>query len=173
MRFNVYFENCTNRSYRKLDEQAARQRQREIEAEERRAARKTGAPMEPRAPVRASSPERTAPRIPLVAPTGGGSSWRERQRAKEASGAAETSAESTAPPTESAPPKKTGYVPPHLRSRDDSANRSGDSLPRREIVPPARNGTPPTSSSPAPREGEELKSSSGAWRPSFRSQTKG
>ncbi|RHZ49731.1 eukaryotic translation initiation factor 3 subunit A, partial [Aspergillus turcosus] len=74
---------------KRLDEIALRQKQREEEAEARRLARKSGL-AEP--PTRAAEPERpaerTAPRLPLASRTGGAPSWRERQAAKEAGGAA-------------------------------------------------------------------------------------
>jgi translation initiation factor 3 subunit A len=136
--FQKFYSHGTNLRYRRLDEIAIRQKQREEEAEARRAARKTGL-AEP--PARAAEPERpaerTAPRLPIVSRTGGAPSWRERQAAKEAGGAAPaapapapapTAAAAAPVPTPEAPkeevqlPRRTGgYVPPHLRSGASAA----------------------------------------------------
>lgn len=163
-------------SRRKLDEQATLQRQREEEAEARRAARKTAPPAaaEPRIPIRSSEPERerTAPRLNL--PGGGG--WRERQAAKEAAG--ETAPEAAAPSQpEAAPVKRGGYVPPHLRAREGSANRSDDLPPRasRDAPPPRPFSRSPKPESPAPPEGREeprplASGGAQAWRPRFKQQ---
>ncbi|KAJ5084855.1 hypothetical protein NUU61_009434 [Penicillium alfredii] len=105
-------------SYSKLDEMAIRQQQREEEAEARRAARKTGAPAEPT--------ERTAPRLNVAPRTGGATSWRDRQAAKESAGGA-----APEPTREEAPLRKTGgYVPPHLRAGASAS--SGSAPPPRE-----------------------------------------
>uniref|UniRef100_A0A093UT19 Eukaryotic translation initiation factor 3 subunit A n=1 Tax=Talaromyces marneffei PM1 TaxID=1077442 RepID=A0A093UT19_TALMA len=125
---------------KKLDEIAAKQKQREEEAEARRAARKAGVPAAPEptraepAAERAERGERTAPRLNLAPRTGAsGGSWRERLAAKEAAG--ETAAPA-APATPAAPapakeepaaalPRKTGgYVPPAMRQGGAPAPRS-------------------------------------------------
>lgn len=135
----------------KLDEVARKQREREEEAAARRAASKTAPPAR-EAPVRGAAPpsseERTAPRLPFVAKGGG---WRERQAAKEAGGAVDSPAApegarkpsvSPAPtPAAEEAPKRSGYVPPHLR---------GD-RPARPEAPPAEESRAPRRESEAPR----------------------
>ncbi|KAJ5170151.1 Eukaryotic translation initiation factor 3 subunit EifCa [Penicillium coprophilum] len=109
-----------NLMYSKMDEMALKQQQREEEAAARLAARRSG--FEPAA-------ERTAPRLNVAPRTGAPSSWRERQAAKEAGGAAaEPTREFTRAPVreEPAPLRKGGYVPPHLRS---GASASAGSAP--------------------------------------------
>ncbi|KAH1495421.1 hypothetical protein LV164_000678 [Aspergillus fumigatus] len=103
---------------KRLDEIAQRQKQREEEAEARRAARKSGLAEPPTRAAELERPvERTAPRLNLVSRTGSGPSWRERQAAKEAAGAAPAPAAAEAPKEEVQLPRRTGgYVPPHLRS---------------------------------------------------------
>ncbi|KAL1954974.1 hypothetical protein VTO42DRAFT_381 [Malbranchea cinnamomea] len=162
-----------------LDAQAALQRQREEEAEARRAARKNEAmarTIRPEPPT--TEPPTTAPRLNLTGRAGSGPSWRERLAAKEAA-AKEAAASGSSPepataPSEPAAPvsERKSYVPPHLRARETSAN--GDRFgPRRE----SPGSTPPTSRSPAPRASqsgsdaaEELKPSPGAWKPRFKRQ---
>ncbi|EEP81813.1 conserved hypothetical protein [Uncinocarpus reesii 1704] len=155
---------------RKLDETAALQRQREEEAEKRRAARKTGVP-EPRAPAREAapreaSPERTAPRLNLAGRTG--PSWRDKREA----GAATERPSSTqdVPPAQ---PSKGSYLAPHLRAREASSDRRDFGRARGGDAPPpprpmTRSPVPP-SSSPAPQEGRE-EPRPGVWRPRFRQQ---
>ncbi|KAJ6122999.1 hypothetical protein N7512_005464 [Penicillium capsulatum] len=138
----------------KLDELAIRQKQREEEAEARRAARKVGgAEPEPT--------ERTAPRLNLAGRTGGGG-WRDRVANKDAGGA---------PAPESAreepAPRKTGggYVPPHLR-----AGASGPAPPARE--PPSDRWARPSREAPPARDSppaEEPKTS-GRWVPRWKQQ---
>ena len=126
----------TNAYLRELEEKAALQRQREEEAEARIAARK--AALSSGAPSR-TLPERTGP-IPARAEAerpsgppqlniaGNKPSWRERQAAKEAAGGSGTSPAppgdeaTTAVPPESA--RRSGYVPPHLRGRQDGGSQS-------------------------------------------------
>ncbi|KAL2853147.1 hypothetical protein BJX68DRAFT_265371 [Aspergillus pseudodeflectus] len=166
---------------KKLDEMAAKQKQREEEAEARRLAKRTGAP-EP-AP-RAAEPERTAPRLNLAPRTGGGaSSWRERAAAKEAAAASGAPVSAPAAPEASAPPaaaapreepqplrKTGGYVPPHMRGSSGAAPAAP---PADRYVPPSRSSQPPSrtetpqSSSDKP---EEPKSSGGKWVPRWRQQ---
>ena len=150
--------NHTNQ-HRKLDETAQRQKQREEEAEARRASRKTGMDQ-----PRAEPPtERTAPRLNLASRTGAGPSWRERQAAKEAAGAAE-------PPKEEPPRKTGGYVPPHLRAGGSSSNGAPERYsprPARESAaqPPSRTGTPPAAGSDTQDESKPQK-----WVPRWRQQ---
>lgn len=149
-----------NYPYRKLDEIAAKQKQREEEAEARRAARKAGVPAAPeptraeptraeptRAEPTAERGERIAPRLNLAPRAGtGGGSWRERLAAKEAAGETAAPAPDAAPdaapaaaPAAAAPakeesaalPRKTGgYVPPAMR-------QGGAPAPRSAAPPPA------------------------------------
>lgn len=129
--------------FRKLDEVAAKQREREAAAEAKLAAKKagiaTGGPRIPdrtAAPVRGAEPTRSdssdhAGGPPRLALAGNKPTWRERQAQKEAEAAAGGSgtAPSTqpgepspaVPPTdvgtdEAALPKRTGYVPPGRRA---------------------------------------------------------
>ncbi|KAJ5106267.1 hypothetical protein N7456_002942 [Penicillium angulare] len=152
----------------KLDEIAARQKQREDEAEARRNARKTGAP----APggFGGESSERTAPRLNLAsrtAPSGGGG-WRDRLAAKGESAAPES------PPAAEEAPRRSGYVPPHLRA---GAGGSGSAPPTRD--PPsngpterwtprhARESSAQDAAPPAPKA-EESKPAGGKWVPRWK-----
>ena len=123
-------------SCRRLDEVAAKQHQRELEAEERRKKAKdapatrlerpTVAGPEPVEPAAASS---GPPRLNLG---GNKPSWRDREAAKTKSDVSapgpgtQGSVPPAAPPSEVPTleadlPKRTGYVPPHLRNRDGGA----------------------------------------------------
>ena len=157
-KFQVYFANSY---HRKMDEIAARQRQREEEAEARLLAKKSGA-LEP--PTRAEPTERTAPRLNLAPRTGGGPSWRERQAAKGASDA------STEPPKEPEAPRRTGYVPPHARGGSDAPPPSSGRYvpPQRSSQPPLRTETP-QSSSDKPEEPKPA-GSGGKWVPRWKQQ---
>ncbi|KAI9798078.1 MAG: eukaryotic translation initiation factor 3 subunit A [Piccolia ochrophora] len=147
---------------KKLDEIAAKQRQRELEAEERRKTAKvepravdrpsTRAPE--RAPERAESGERIPPRLALAGSTGK-PSWREREAAK-AGGAGTTAPQapqaSQAPQAPQAPPasegarggdidslrKPGGYVPPARRGRTESP---ADGPTGAKYSAPARSGS--------------------------------
>ncbi|KAL9623783.1 MAG: hypothetical protein Q9160_002014 [Pyrenula sp. 1 TL-2023] len=125
----------------RLDEKARLQAEREREAEERRAARKAGVDKEPlarpsapeRAPERAEAGgERTAPRLQLSSRTGGGPSWRDREKAR---GTGEDMERTPSQDTQM--PRKSGYVPPHQRR--DGANPVRDT----------QRDTPPRDASPA------------------------
>lgn len=162
--------------YSKLDELATRQKQREEEAEARRAARKVGgAGPGPAAP--AEPTERTAPRLNLAARTGG-TTWRDRMAAKEATGgAAPAPAPAPAPePAREEPPlrKTGGYVPPHLRAGASAS--SGSSPPPREASNgPAERYVPRhtrESSQPSAPGPEEPKpaGSGGKWVPRWKQQ---
>ncbi|KAL4779301.1 hypothetical protein BJX76DRAFT_341276, partial [Aspergillus varians] len=129
---NIYVANF---NLRKLDEIAAKQRQREEEVEARLAAKRTGAPEPFRAgPVRAEPTERVAPRLNLAPRTAaaGTPSWRERQAAKEAAGGASGASPEAPKEPEAAPQplRRSGYVPPHARGGSDAP-------------PPASRYTPP------------------------------
>lgn len=177
----------TNKANRKLDEMAVLQRQREEEAERRRAARKAGvgAPVEPRVPVREAaareapvgeaSSERTAPRLNLQSRTGG-LSWREREALKKEAAikggdtAAPPAAERPAPAQESAPirPKPGSYVPPGRRGGDTREFSRGDGPPP-PSRPISRSPAPPPAASPAPQERRD-EPKPGVWRPRFKQQ---
>jgi translation initiation factor 3 subunit A len=119
---------------KKLDEQAAKQRQREEEAEAKLAAKRgaglgaRGSRTEPPAREEAAAPSAAVPsaggppRLNLAKPAGG-LNWREREALKAAGGGASSSeaAPATAPaatpaPSEDAPLKRGGYVPPAARA---------------------------------------------------------
>ena len=110
-------------------EAARKQREREEEAEQRRLERKQGGAAAGRSferPVERSSESSGRPQLNLTSAAGGKPTWREREAMKargELSQAAET-APPAAPPAdervktaEAALPKKSGYVPPHLRGK--------------------------------------------------------
>ena len=143
----------------KLDEMAARQKQREDEAEARRNARKLGGG----APAPSSAePERTAPRLNIAPRTGGGGGWRDRLAAKGESAAPE------APPAAREEPRRGGYVPPHLRG---AAAGSGSAPPSNG--PSERWSRPreePREAAPAPRAEESKPSSGGKWVPKWKQQ---
>ncbi|PWY95659.1 eukaryotic translation initiation factor 3 subunit EifCa [Aspergillus sclerotioniger CBS 115572] len=165
---------------RRLDDLAAKQKQREEEAEARRAARRTGAPEpEPSAPAPLERTERTAPRLNLAPRTGGGPSWRERQAAKEGSGAAAPAPAAAAPEPareEPQPARRTGggYVPPHLRSGSNAAPAAPSTeryVPRMREAgssqPPSRTQTP------AEKPEESSKPAAGKWVPRWKQQQGG
>ncbi|EAW23250.1 putative eukaryotic translation initiation factor 3 subunit EifCa [Aspergillus fischeri NRRL 181] len=185
---------------KRLDEIALRQKQREEEAEARRAARKSGL-AEP--PTRAAEPERpaerTAPRLNLASRTGGAPSWRERQAAKEATGAAPAPAPVPAPaaapaaapaPAAEAPkeevqlPRRTGgYVPPHLRSgasASPAAPPSNGPAPEKYVPrhmressssqPPSRTQTPPAPAAAASSDKPEGSPAPQKWVPRWKQQ---
>ncbi|OJJ75024.1 hypothetical protein ASPBRDRAFT_27998 [Aspergillus brasiliensis CBS 101740] len=176
-----------NPPYRRLDELAAKQKQREEEAEARRAARRTGGaePEAAPAPERAAPTERTAPRLNLAPRTGGAPSWRERQAAKEAAGGAPAAAAAAAPEPareEPAPPRRTGgYVPPHLRAGASATPAAPAPAPSTERYvpramreagssqPPSRTQTPGSSSD----KPEESKPAAGKWVPRWKQQQGG
>lgn len=164
------WRNVANLTHRKLDEIALKQKQREEEAEARRASRKTGFP-EP--PARAE-PERTAPRLNLAPRTGGGPSWRERQAAKEAAGGAAPEPAKEEPAAQ--PPRRTGgYVPPHLRGASAAAPAappSNGAAPSRYVPPSARDSgssTPPSRTQTPATTSEEPKNA-GKWVPRWKQQ---
>ncbi|KAL4792978.1 hypothetical protein BDV19DRAFT_367423 [Aspergillus venezuelensis] len=152
----------------KMDEMAAKQRQREEEAEARLLAKRSGAPE----PTRAE-PERIAPRLNLAPRTGGGPSWRERQAAKEATGGA--APEPSPKAAEPEAPRRSGYVPPHLRNASGAG--AGEAPPPPSTgrwVPPSRSSQPPTRTE-SPRSSEKPEeskpaASGGRWVPSWKRQ---
>ena len=159
----------------RLDEVAKKQQQREEEAAARRAANKTAGPTRSAPPP--ATEERTAPRLPLGGKGGG---WRERLAAKEAAGppAATPAAEAPAPSLSPAPeeaPKRSGYVPPHLRG---AARGPGEAppadAPRRTASPadmPRRTASPADvprreqTASPAAAPDGDKKPAGGKWVP--------
>lgn len=114
----------TNNTFSELAEKARLQRQREEEAEARRAAKKAGAaPFSRDAPAR-EEPSSSAGGPPRLALAGGKPSWREREAMKAAGqvppaeSAAPAAAPAAAAPASEEAPRRSGYVPPHLRNRD-------------------------------------------------------
>lgn len=154
----------------KLDDIAARQKQREEEAEARRAARKVGGAPVPAAAEPTEPTERTAPRLNLASRTGGGSGWRDRVAAKEASGGAAPAAE---PTREELPARKAGggYVPPHLRAGASAS--SGSAPPPREAPasgPTDRYVPRQARETSAPNAEEAKPASGGKWVPRWKQQ---
>ena len=170
-----------NNHHREAAAQAAKQREREEEAEQRRAERKAGPQIPTRsfqspAPTDAAPEGRGAPRIALA---GNKPTWREREAAKkagielpEANGAPEASsappaapqAEERDAPAEAALPKRSGYVPPHLRGSSGAtpparASPEPSAAPRWQPSRP-RGGDGETDSPAAP--------SGGSYRPPLR-----
>ncbi|KAK8158320.1 hypothetical protein BC567DRAFT_244652 [Phyllosticta citribraziliensis] len=139
---------------KKLDEAAAKQRQREAEIEAKLAAKKS----EPRAEP--ATEERGPPRLNLA---GGKPSWREREAARLAAGG-QAPAASDAPPAEAEPPKRGGYVPPGRREGASSWAQREDRGPAREA--PAREA--PARDLPvrdAPARTDSPASGAGRWQP--------
>ncbi|KAL1613092.1 eukaryotic translation initiation factor 3 subunit A [Paraconiothyrium brasiliense] len=114
-----------------LAEKARLQRQREEEAEARRAAKKSGAaPFSRDAPARDApareEPSSSAGGPPRLALAGNKPTWREREAMKAAGQLPPTEAPAPAPaapapapaPAAEEAPRRSGYVPPHLRNRD-------------------------------------------------------
>ncbi|KAI9664106.1 MAG: eukaryotic translation initiation factor 3 subunit A [Bathelium mastoideum] len=158
---------------KRLDEVAAKQRQREAEAEERRKKAKDAPPTRPivdrpalggpefdpptAAPLAAGAGAGGPPRLALA---GSKPSWRDRQAAKDRGdaapppAAADADASSTPPPApasdvptqEADLPKRTGYVPPHLRGGDRSAGSGSNGA----SPAPERGGRWQRSESPNP-----------------------
>ena len=169
---------------READEKLAIQRKREAEIEAKLAAKKAGTRLPDRsAPVRSEPTEQAAGGPPVLALGGSKPSWRERQAAKAAEAASGGSAPAPAPaapaqaPAESAPasdeapaPRRSGYVPPHLR---------GDTPRGRPEIPPAPAGRDESSggdkwrsrTKEAPRDGpgpREQSSGTDKFVPRFR-----
>ncbi|KAL9078554.1 MAG: hypothetical protein Q9157_002512 [Trypethelium eluteriae] len=137
---------------KRLDEIAAKQRQRELEAEERRRKAKDAPATRPilerptvagPEPVEAAAPSAGGP--PRLSLAGNKPSWRDREAAKArsdgppaaaAAAAAPASGSGAVPPAappsevptvEADLPKRTGYVPPHLRNREGGGGGGGRS----------------------------------------------
>jgi translation initiation factor 3 subunit A len=144
-------------STRALDEVARKQREREEEAEARRAAKKTGGfgaerpSFADRTVSREPEPESRGP--PRMNLPGAKPSWREREAAAAAAAAAggappAASAPAVAsPPVEAEAPKRSGYVPPAMRQggggggwREREASGSGREPPAR-VESPATGGS--------------------------------
>ncbi|KAI4720357.1 hypothetical protein E4T48_03338 [Aureobasidium sp. EXF-10727] len=171
---------------------AEKQRQREEEAERRRAERKQAPPVAAAGPDRWSRSNAPAPAEPVAASAGGPPrlalagnkpTWREREAAKAAQGGASPAPEATrpaAPPadervqtSEAALPKKSAYVPVHLRGSAGAAPSSDSAppaaAPRERWTPRTPRGdgeTPPPASGgryepPSSRGGS---SAGGAYR---------
>ena len=107
---------------RKLDEIAAKQRQREEEAEARLAAKKAGGLPDRSAPRgQASEAAQSSGGPPRLNLAGAKPSWREREAMKASGQSAPSESAPAAPSTSAAPesdaPKRSGYVPPALRNR--------------------------------------------------------
>ncbi|KXG53495.1 uncharacterized protein PGRI_005450 [Penicillium griseofulvum] len=161
----------------KMDEIALKQQQREEEAAARLAARKGGFD---------HPAERTAPRLNIAPRTGAPTTWRERQAAKEAGGAAaEPTREITRAPVrdEPAPLRKGGYVPPHLRSGASASAGSAppppaprepreprEALPREAPTERWAPRQPRESSSQSPAPASESKPAGGKWVPKWKQQ---
>ncbi|KAL8944189.1 MAG: hypothetical protein Q9216_000613 [Gyalolechia sp. 2 TL-2023] len=162
------------------DEQAALQRRREEEAEARRAAAKKAgtariperaAPAPAPAPVRADSSEVPAgpPRLNLA---GNKPTWRERQAQKSTEGAITPQAAQAAPHSDIATaepqlPRKTGYVPPALRSEGATRGRS-DAQPPPGSRDESSGGEAPAKWRPSARRDDVGRNASPADRPSSR-----
>ena len=105
-----------DRERKELEEKAALQRQREEEAEARAQARKGaggGGTQARNIPERPAGP-------PVIALGGSKPSWREREAARAAAtSGTESDAPSPVPAPATEPAKRAGYVPPHLRGRQD------------------------------------------------------
>lgn len=126
---------AANENSSELAEKARLQRQREDEAEARRAAKKT-APFSRDAPVR-DAPVRDVPAREQPSPAAGGPprlalagnkpTWREREAMKAAGQLPPTETAAPAPvsaapaPAAEEAPRRSGYVPPHLRGGDAPA----------------------------------------------------
>ncbi|KAF7587542.1 eukaryotic translation initiation factor 3 subunit A [Aspergillus hancockii] len=169
-----YQGRAANLAYRKLDEIALRQKQREDEAEARRAGR--GGPPTRAEPPSRDLPERTAPRLNLAPRTSGGPSWRERQAAKEGTGGAPAAPEPAAKEEEPAQPvRRGGYVPPHLRGAAGSPATppaSNGAAPSRYVPPSSResgSSTPPSRTQTPASTSEEPKTA-GKWVPRWKQQ---
>ncbi|KAF2643189.1 hypothetical protein P280DRAFT_467254 [Massarina eburnea CBS 473.64] len=111
-----------------LDEKAALQRQREEEAEERAAAKKSApfaAPAAPAAPAAREAREPQASGPPRIALAGGKPSWRDREAAKASGQPLPEPTPAAAASPEAEAPKRSGYVPPALRTRGAESPASG------------------------------------------------
>ena len=152
----------------KFDEVARKQREREEEAVARRAAAKVAPPTRAPAerPERAESPAAGAapPRLPVK--SGG---WRERQAAKEATGTPGSVPEEPAAPaaTPEEAPKRSGYVPPHLRGDAPPHRESPKESPRESAREPSRDFTrePTRESAPSPAADGDRKPAGNKWVP--------
>ena len=162
----VFLNTSLNLSYRELDEKASIQRAKEEAAEAKIKAMRSGAsriPDRTAAAVRPSGLERTAsserpsgpPRLALA---GNKPTWRERQAAKEAEGAAGAPPPAATSTTDAAteevlmPAKKMGgYVPPARRGP--------------EAAPSPRGRTDAAATSTPPRDASSSIEPTSKWRP--------
>ena len=165
-------------------ESARKQREREEEAEQKRLERKQGgaaaAPSRTfeRPLERSSESAGGPPKLNLQSKTGEKLTWREREALKAAGQLPQTETAAPAAPkpepvkTEEAP-KKTGYLPPHLRGKTAGAESSSDAPKPAERAPSDRWGSarkpaePERSESPAAASGGAYKppGAGGAYRP--------
>ncbi|KAI9702679.1 MAG: eukaryotic translation initiation factor 3 subunit A [Bogoriella megaspora] len=163
---------------KRLDVIAEKQRQRELEAEERRKKAKDASSRPIVERPTAGGPEITEPPAPFGPPrlalAGNKPSWRDREAAKKRD---EAPAPPSAPPSdvptqEAELPKRTGWVPPHLRNKEGGSaplpSRSRDT--EREG---ARDRDSSRDESPATRGGRYQAPGSrggGAYRPPQRDE---
>ena len=140
--------------HRRLDEQAAKQREREAEIEAKLAAKRAGVRAPP-PPERTITPEAA----PAAVPAAGGPprlnlqgsrpSWREREAAKGDGPSTQAApAEAPAAAESSEAPRRSGYVPPALRNASPATGAAGGWRARegsgRGAAPPLRSESPAT-----------------------------
>jgi len=159
-KYHSHMLQSTDNAPRKLDEQAARQRQREEEAEAKSAAKKASGATSRGFPDRTAAPSTPAPssegprsgppRLSLQGKDGQSKpTWRERQAAKVAGAAGgqppavEPAARPTPPPAEdgeaAAAPKRSAYVPRAMRAAEGggTAPRWREQEANRDTAPSA------------------------------------
>ncbi|KAI9670960.1 MAG: eukaryotic translation initiation factor 3 subunit A [Alyxoria varia] len=144
---------------KKLDEQAAKQRQREEEADERRRQKAAAAGAAPAAREPAAAREPPTQRPSVLGEKAGG--WREREAAKRAAGGGSGERDESPAPAPAAPARSGGgYVPPHLRG-DGARTGSTPPPPRDDSTPPPGRGPPPPREPPQEREAPSARSNAG------------
>jgi translation initiation factor 3 subunit A len=159
-------------------EAARKQREREEEAEQRRLERKQGgaaaAPSRSfeRPLERSSESAGGPPKLNLTSKTGEKLTWREREAMKAAGQLPQTE---TAAPAAAKPaaepvkaeeaPKKTGYLPPHLRNKAAGAESSSDAPKPAERAPSERWGSARKPAEASERSESPAAASGGAYKP--------
>ena len=153
-------------------EAARKQREREEEAEQRRLERKQGGASAGRSferPMERSTEASVRPQLNLTGKTGEKPSWREREAMKARGELPPTAEPARAAAPAAEEPKKSGYVPPHLRGKTGGgeappeASKAGEREAR--PAPTDRWGSSRKPAAEASRSESPAASSGGAYKP--------
>lgn len=153
-------------------EAARKQREREEEAEQRRLERKQGGASAGRSferPMERSTEASVRPQLNLTGKTGEKPSWREREAMKARGELPPTAEPARAAAPAAEEPKKSGYVPPHLRGKTGGgeappeASKAGEREAR--PAPTDRWGSSRKPAAETSRSESPATSSGGAYKP--------